>query len=63
MEISILNYGACSIHVIENSRIATYENNLMASWQEFRDLNPISRISDQRINNVVSIRIYATFVS
>lgn len=55
MEISISNYGACSIHVIENSRIATYENNLMASWQEFRDLNPISRISDQRINNVVSI--------
>lgn len=63
MEISISIYGAYSIDVIENSRIATYENNLIANWQEFRDLNPISRISGQRINNVVSIRIYATFVS
>lgn len=35
MEISISIYGAYSIDVIENSRIATYENNLMQTGRNF----------------------------
>lgn len=35
----------------------------MARRWRSRDLNPISRTSGRRINIVVSIRIYATFVS
>lgn len=61
MEISISrNYKARSIDTMEKSKITVYRDNLMRGY---RDLNPISRTSGRRITIVVSIRIYATFVS
>lgn len=61
MEISISrNYKARSIDPMKNSKITVYRDNLMRGY---RDLNPISRTSGRRITIVVSIRIYATFVS